>query len=260
MTAICYLDDFWSPTKEDAVNEAPEFAEFMRRVHWHRNVEKHNVMLEGMLMVVASKGTVNAAEMAVLNEMFDISAGFEGKEPWAVRELRKTINTNAVNSLPELAREILGNGGLDMGWNVAAPEDRRTTLLHGIRLMIEADGIVEESEDKIIQAFADEGLSLLESAVVNGEPVVEDGAFVYLEGKTFVLTGQFSESKKSLHARIEAAGGQTHANVVKRADYLVVADKGSHNWSTSAGGDKVKKALEYGLCIISEQDLLLALH
>ena len=70
-----------------------------------------------------------------------------------------------------------------------------------------------------------------------------------LSGRRFVLTGEFSRTKKEIEADIEAAGGEIASSVSKKLDFLIQADKNS----TSS---KSKKAKKLGVEILSEDDLM----
>jgi DNA ligase (NAD+) len=69
-----------------------------------------------------------------------------------------------------------------------------------------------------------------------------------LAGKTFVLTGSLPNlTREDATARIAAEGGRVTGSVSKKTDYVVVgADPGS----------KHEKALELGIAVLEEQDLL----
>ena len=79
MTAMCTVSRDYALTPEEISNETSESKEILRRIHWHRNVEKHNVMVEGMLMVLALKEVAHDSEIELLKEMVENSRGFEGQ-------------------------------------------------------------------------------------------------------------------------------------------------------------------------------------
>ena len=68
-----------------------------------------------------------------------------------------------------------------------------------------------------------------------------------LEGKTLVISGNFSISRDEMKAFIEAHGGKTSASVSGKTSYLLTGSK--------PGPEKVKKATELGVEIIDETQL-----
>ncbi len=69
-----------------------------------------------------------------------------------------------------------------------------------------------------------------------------------LAGKTLVLTGTLPTLKRDeAKAMIEAAGGKVAGSVSKKTDYVVAGDE---------AGSKLDKALELGVPVIDEAELL----
>jgi len=69
-----------------------------------------------------------------------------------------------------------------------------------------------------------------------------------LEGKTFLVSGTFLMSRDDLKKLIEVNGGRNIAGVSKNLKYLIAGDK--------MGPEKLKKAIDLNIKIISEQDFL----
>lgn len=69
-----------------------------------------------------------------------------------------------------------------------------------------------------------------------------------LEGKTFLVSGTFGMSRDDLKKLIEVNGGRNIAGVSKNLNYLIAGDK--------MGPEKLKKATDLNIAIISEQDFL----
>ena len=67
-----------------------------------------------------------------------------------------------------------------------------------------------------------------------------------LEGRTFVVTGTFSVSRDEIKALIGKNSGKCSSSVSKKTDYLLAGEKG--------GPDKLKKAQDLNVKVISEQD------
>lgn len=68
-----------------------------------------------------------------------------------------------------------------------------------------------------------------------------------LEGRTFVVTGTFSISRDEIKALIAKNSGKCTSSVSKKTDYLLAGANG--------GPDKLKKAGDLNVKVISEQDL-----
>jgi DNA ligase (NAD+) len=67
-----------------------------------------------------------------------------------------------------------------------------------------------------------------------------------LEGKSFLVSGVFSISRDELKQLIESNGGRNVSSISKTLSYLIAGDK--------MGPEKLKKATDLGIAVISEQD------
>ena len=67
-----------------------------------------------------------------------------------------------------------------------------------------------------------------------------------LEGKTVVISGNFSISREAMKALIEAHGGKNAGSVSGKTAWLLAGEK--------AGPEKLKKAEKLGIPVISESD------
>ena len=68
-----------------------------------------------------------------------------------------------------------------------------------------------------------------------------------LEGKTIVISGNFSISREAMKALIESHGGKNSSSVSGKTSYLLAGSK--------PGPEKVKKAAELGVEVIDEAAL-----
>jgi DNA ligase (NAD+) len=74
-----------------------------------------------------------------------------------------------------------------------------------------------------------------------------------LEGKSFLVSGTFSGfSRDELKASIEAHGGKNVSGVSSRLNYLIAGDK--------MGPEKLKKAMELNIPVISEEEYLVLIQ
>lgn len=69
-----------------------------------------------------------------------------------------------------------------------------------------------------------------------------------LEGKTFLVSGTFSISRDELKAMVERNGGKIVGSISKSLNYLIAGDK--------MGPEKLKKATDLNISMISESDLM----
>jgi DNA ligase (NAD+) len=68
-----------------------------------------------------------------------------------------------------------------------------------------------------------------------------------LSGKTFVITGKFSESRDHYKEIIEAHGGKVSGSISAKTDYLLAGDK---------AGSKLAKAEKLNVAVINDSDLM----
>lgn len=112
--------------------------------------------------------------------------------------------------------------------------------------------IGEKIADYVVRFFdIEENRAIVEkmkAAGLNFEIEEEEGVerTDKLEGKSFLVSGVFSIGRDDLKKLIENNGGRNVSSVSKKLDYLVAGDK--------MGPEKLKKATDLGVTIISEQD------
>jgi DNA ligase (NAD+) len=90
-------------------------------------------------------------------------------------------------------------------------------------------------------------LDRLVEAGLNTDEPVERAAGAHLAGKTIVITGTHTMSRKDLTQLIERHSGRVAGSVSKTTDYLLAGD---------APGSKLEKAKELGVEVIDQQQLL----
>lgn len=117
---------------------------------------------------------------------------------------------------------------------------------------------VEEIGGKIAESVAQwfsepENVALIERLRSHGlQFAVDESKLVHqsakLAGKTFVISGVFSVSRDELKKMVESNGGKQTSGVTKKTDYLLAGEK--------PGPDKVKKAEQFGIPLLSEEAFL----
>lgn len=122
------------------------------------------------------------------------------------------------------------------------------TICEIINKIIE-DGIISEEEKRDVIDTIDKlynPLTKIESQIIE------------FSSKSFCLSGDFKYGPKSLVGEyIKNKGGFIHDNVKKTTDYVVVGEFGSMAYSNGNYGSKVKKAKEFGILVIKEEQLFI---
>lgn len=92
----------------------------------------------------------------------------------------------------------------------------------------------------------DEMVSLVESGTIE----LDSASSGSLAGKSFCFTGELKTMKRSeAESRVRQAGGSCKSSVTKELSYLVTND-------TESGSGKNKKAVQYGIPVITEEEFL----
>ena len=122
----------------------------------------------------------------------------------------------------------------------------------GIEELLNVHEIGEKIAEQVVRFFDEENnqkmVAALKQAGLQFE-VKEEKGFERsdkLSGKSFLVSGVFSVSRDDLKKTIEVNGGRNVSSVSGKLDYLVAGDK--------MGPEKLKKAEELGVKIISEQE------
>ena len=119
--------------------------------------------------------------------------------------------------------------------------------------LLKTDDVGQVIAESICEYFADESnkdvIARLKTVGLRFE--TEDGPSqmsAVLEGKTIVISGNFSISRDEMKALIVAHGGKNSGSVSGKTTYLLAGEK--------AGPEKLKKAEALGVQIISEDDFM----
>lgn len=123
----------------------------------------------------------------------------------------------------------------------------------GIEDLLKVDGIGPRVASIVRSFFTEPANSGLVEAlrgsdigILDPRPTAETRS-LEVAGKTFVVTGSLSKlTRRKAHELILASGGKVTSSVSKKTDYLVAGKR---------PGSKLSRALEFGVVIISEDDL-----
>ncbi len=125
--------------------------------------------------------------------------------------------------------------------------------------LLEVDEIGEKIADSLVHHFSDPAntqlINRLKLYGVQMEVSEEEGLVTSnkLEGLTFVYSGTFvNVSRDEIEQLIINNGGKKSGSVSKKTSYLIAGDK--------MGPEKRKKAEEFGVKIISEDEFLAMLN
>ena len=176
-----------------------------------------------------------------------------GLERFADVSAQKLIDGIADKKQPELERFVFGLGIRHVGIQTAIDLVRRFEKIDALTVatideLKGVDGVGEVVAESIAAWFADEdNLMLLRKFGALGVHPVYHKKTGRLAGMSFVITGSLeSMSRDEAAEKIRALGGTFQSAIAKDTTYLVAGGK--------VGTSKLKKAIEYGVKVTSEQD------
>ena len=119
--------------------------------------------------------------------------------------------------------------------------------------LLKVDDVGQVIAESIFEYFSDEAnietvARLKESGLKFEMEKGPEKVSATLEGKTIVISGNFSISRDDMKALIVAHGGKNSGSISKKTTYLLAGEK--------PGPEKIKKAESLGVEIISEQKLM----
>lgn len=80
---------------------------------------------------------------------------------------------------------------------------------------------------------------------------------IIIPGAKICITGQSDRhSRQFLYDKIVEAGGIASKSITLETDYLVICDKASNGYKYGTFGSKLKKAVDYGITLVAERDLI----
>ncbi|WP_169942344.1 NAD-dependent DNA ligase LigA [Campylobacter sp. RM15925] len=218
------------------------------------------------LIHYASKRCLNIDGLgeAIVNQLFE--AGFVNK----IADIYR-LSENELSSLEGFKDKKISN-------LLNAIDIARTPNLHSFITGLGIEHIGEVAAKKIARQFGDKWLELsyeelmsidgfgdamaesyVEFMQVNRSNLTELLSFVTpkfekfevkqsdISGKTFVITGTLSKGRDEFKAILEAHGAKVSGSVSKKTDFVLAG---------SEAGSKLDKALELGVRVISEEELM----
>ncbi len=208
---------------------------------------------------LGEKNVVALVDAGLVNDLADIYSITFGQllklDRFAETSAKKLVTAITEKKSPLLERFVYGLGIRHVGIQTATDLINRFNSLDDlseatIEQLQDIDGIGNVVAESIIAWFADpDNEALIEkfnSLGVKPVYVKKDGR---LSGMNFVITGTIQTMSRDQAADdIRALGGTFQTAVAKDTTYLVVGEK--------AGASKIKKAKEYGINIINEQQLI----
>ena len=119
--------------------------------------------------------------------------------------------------------------------------------------LLSIEDIGESTAVSVVNFFTNEAnVNMINELLKHGLTMLSEKVEVNTEsniaGKTFVITGTLSRSRKEIQAQLESLGAKVSGSVSKKTDYLLMGEG-------EEGSSKHKKALELGTEIINEEQL-----
>ncbi len=116
--------------------------------------------------------------------------------------------------------------------------------------LLSIEGIGEEIANSVVSFFKEKrNIETIRKLLEAGVHFIDENTEVNskVKGKSFVFTGALSKPREYYKELIEKMGGIVRNSISKKVDYLVVGEN---------PGSKLKKAQEYNIPIINEEELL----
>lgn len=119
--------------------------------------------------------------------------------------------------------------------------------------LLSIEDVGESTAVSVVNFFTNEAnVHMINELLNHGVTMLSEKVEVNTEsniaGKTFVITGTLSRSRKEIQAQLESLGAKVSGSVSKKTDYLLMGEG-------EEGSSKHKKALELGTTIINEEKL-----
>lgn len=176
---------------------------------------------------------------------------------FADKKADNLINALDASKKISLDRFIFALGISEVGVRVSRDLAKRFNSFENFRSaslddLLQVEGVGEIIAKNIRQYFeSEEAIKLLDEFEKQGlviENIEEDIKEGYFSGKTVVITGSFEKYKRNeIKAIVESQGGKATGSVSKKTDIVLVG---------SDPGSKLDKAMELGIAILNEEELM----
>ncbi|HWR10859.1 MAG TPA: NAD-dependent DNA ligase LigA [Rectinemataceae bacterium] len=204
----------------------------------------------GRVRTIADLYSLDVEELRGIEHMGKISAQKVLRNLKAIEEvsLAEFIAGFDLENVGLLVAEKLAKGGFPTLEAILGATEPELVTIDGIAATMAATII------KGLSAVKTEMTALLETGAIRIKKpsAISESASPgnLIAGKSFCFTGELRSMKRpEAEKKIRGLGGTAKSSVVKDLDYLVTNDPGS-------GSDKNRKAREYGVAIIGEEELL----
>jgi len=113
-----------------------------------------------------------------------------------------------------------------------------------------ADGVITDDErkhlyDVLIDLIGGHLTECGEASGTSTRLAFDDVECIEFDNKLFCFTGKFiSGTRKECEKLTEEKGGNTHARITKKVDYLIIGSLSSRDWANSTFGRKVEQVIQ----------------
>ena len=200
---------------------------------------------KGMVRSITDLYELNANTLALLDRMAEKSATKLKEAITKSKDvsLARFIYALGIPEVGETTAELLANHFIHLEKIIDASEEKLIEIpdigpvvAHNIASFFQQ----EINQQKLAQ-FKKLGLNI-------HSPEVPEEQSQMLSGKSFVITGTLpSMGREEMSQRLKQAGAKVQSSVSSKTDYLVAGE---------AAGSKLKKAIDLGVTVLSEDDTL----
>jgi hypothetical protein len=270
-----------------------DFNDYLR-FHSRSTIDKALNTLMGLVLGVGLDGKINAAEKGLFNAWLNENIQLRDNHPYSelIPLILKSIEDDALDQEErediawlcdklisqdyydritaeiQVLHGILGGAAADgevtkeellalRQWlsehehlRSCYPYDEVDSLLYTIL----KDGVVDENENRFLQGFFSEFLSIKDSKTITSPVMAIEQTMggvcvvcpeIVFQNSLFCFTGaSIKYTRSQLAEFVRSLGGKTSPSVTKHINYLVIGAEGNPCWTYSCYGRKVERAVE----------------
>jgi DNA ligase (NAD+) len=200
---------------------------------------------KGIVKTITDLYEIDANTLALMDRMAEKSAKklIQAINKSKEVELARFIYALGIPEVGQTTAELLANHFLDLNPIIHAKEDELIKIpdigpvvAHNIASFFQQD-----INKQKLEQFNRLGLSIINPENTAGEQQV-------FSGKSFVITGTLpSMGREEMSQRLKQAGAKVQSSVSAKTNYLVAGE---------SAGSKLSKALDLGIPVLSEEDVL----